>query len=84
MARTKRMAATTVEERTAAIEAIIPTLATKEDVAQLESRLDARLAQLEVSMAQLESRIIRWMVGIQIATIVTIVTLVAAINVATG
>ena len=81
---TKRMAATTVEERTAAIETIIPTLATKEDVAQLESCLDARLAQLEVSMAQLESRIIRWMVGIQIATIATIVTLVAAINVATG
>lgn len=78
------MAATTVEERTAAVEAIIPTLATKEDVAQLESRLDARMAQLEVGMAQLESRFIRWMVGIQIATIVTIVTLVAAINVATG
>ena len=78
------MAATTVEERTAAIEAIVPTLATKEDVVQLESRLDAHMAQLEVGIAQLESCIIRWMVGIQIATIVTIVTLVAAINVATG
>lgn len=65
----------TIEERLAGIEAILPSFATKEDLGRLETRLASIEATLpsfatKGDLAHLEARITRWMVGLMLASIV--------------
>ena len=59
---------TTIEERVSYIEGRLDSLATKEDLARLESRLRADIGKIE-------PRIIKWMVGMVISSVAIATTL---------
>ena len=58
----------TVEERVSSIEATLPFLATKEDLGRLERKIDA-----------LETRLVKWMVGLQLGGIVALAAVGGAV-----
>jgi hypothetical protein len=52
------------------------TLATKADLRELELRIEARLAQLEQKLADVQIGLIKWFTGIMIAQGAAIVALI--------
>ena len=76
----------TTEERVSRIEAVLPHLATKADVAELradvtmriaesEARTAAQIAEVRAEMAKFETRMVRWMIA-SLSLAVAIVTVI--------
>ena len=62
----------TLEQRVSRIEGAYEHLATKADLTQLENRLTSDINQLE-------TRLIKWMVGLQLGSIVALAAIVTAV-----
>ena len=62
----------TVEQRVGQLEGMLPSLATKDDLCQLEVRLTKEIGHLEI-------RLIKWMVGIQFGGMVAIGAIAGAV-----
>ena len=62
----------TLEQRVSRIEGAYEHLATKADLTQLENRLTNDINQLE-------TRLIKWMVGLQLGSIVALAAIVTAV-----
>ena len=60
----------TTDERLSYLEGVYEHVATKADLAALETRLNDRIAALEVRIAGIEGRILRWVVPSIIASLV--------------
>ena len=64
----------TVEERMTILETEFRTelrhLATKADLAQLETKLETKLAQLETKLVAMEAKLLRWFVGLMLGSVV--------------
>ena len=58
---------TTMEERVSKLEGAYEHLATKADLAELKGELMAAMAKVEARMAQMETRFVRWTMGIIVA-----------------
>ena len=76
----------TTEERVSRIEAVLPHLATKADVAELradvtmriaesEARTAALIAEVRAEMAKFETRMVRWMIA-SLSLAIAVVTVV--------
>ena len=52
----------TTDERLSYLEGVYEHVATKADLAALETRLNDRIAALEVRLARMENRFLRWIV----------------------
>ena len=61
---------TTVEQRLGQLEGTHQHLATKSDLAELEAKLTRDIGNLKGEIGNLETRLIKWMVGQMIAAIV--------------
>ena len=62
----------TLEQRVSRIEGAYEHLATKADLTQLENRLTSDINQLE-------TRLIKWMVGLQLGSVVALAAVVTAV-----
>ena len=69
-----------VEISVATIQAVIPTLATKEDLERLRGEFTTGMEALRADMYRMEARLIRWMVGAVVASNVAIGSIVFAIS----
>ena len=47
----------------ASIEATLPHLATKADLARVEAKVDTAMSKTEAAMSKMESTVIRWFIG---------------------
>jgi len=52
-----------LERSVACIEATLPHLATKADLARVEAKVGTAMAKMESAMAKMESTMIRWFIG---------------------
>ena len=61
---------TTLEERVSHLEGAYEHLATKADVAEAKAELKADISEVKAALYQMESRLIRWMVGMLLGSVV--------------
>ena len=57
----------------ACIEAVLPFLATREDLTRVESKVDTGMAKMEAAMSRVESNMIKWFAGTALAIITAII-----------
>ena len=70
----------TLDERVSHLEGKINSLATKEDVANLRADVTGQLANLRAETKEMETRIIKWMVGTVLAGMALAASLTIALQ----
>ncbi len=70
----------TLDERVSHLEGKINSLATKEDVANLRADVTGQLANLRAETKEMETRIIKWMVGSVLAGMALATSLTIALQ----
>ncbi|WLI88529.1 hypothetical protein Q4S45_17620 [Massilia sp. R2A-15] len=58
---------------------ILPTIATKSDLIELRSQLDARISKLEVDMHKSFTTMTHWMVGVAVSLLIGFAGVIAAV-----
>ena len=69
----------TLEQRVSSLEAVYPHLATKEDVAKVESTMSKVKGELSAEIARSESRMVRWMAAWTIGGMIGVAGLVITV-----